>query len=198
MEWFRPVAGVGGGATAVAGEAAGVWATPAGASLGLAPGGGASREAGEREVAAGLAGTGPSGRSEAVGCGPGGGEGTGVAGGQGERMLAGRAGGAAGGSGSGEGSRAVRVRGPKSDVHTRWSLITMNVDGGDMEELGRGLAETAGKGDIHGGVVLLQDVRLEGRCAAGSVHEGLERLTGLKGELAPGPRAKDGQGKREK
>ena len=44
----------------------------------------------------------------------------------------------------------------------------------------------------------MQDVRLEERWAASSVHEGLERLTGLKGELAPGPRAKDDQRKKEK
>ncbi len=68
------------------------------------------REEGEREGVVGLEGTGPNVRLVAVGCGQGGEEGIGVAGGQDAGTLARWAGGAAGGSGSGEGRRAAGAR----------------------------------------------------------------------------------------
>jgi hypothetical protein len=64
--------------------------------------------------------------------------------------------------------------------------------------LGRSLAAAACKGGTHGGAVLLQDVRLEGRFVAATVKESLERLPGLKGTAVPGPRTTGPQGVKEK
>ena len=115
-------------------------------------------------------------------------EGTGVAQRQTGGLGAGVAGGTVGDSGSGARQRGVRNRGQAPRASSRWSLITMNVDGGAMDELGRSLAAAACRGGAHGGVVLLQDVRLEGRFVAATIKEGLERLPGLKGVAVPGPR----------
>jgi hypothetical protein len=56
-------------------------------------------------------------------------------------------------------------------------------------EVGRWLGATARKGGTHGGVVLLQDVRREGKFAVSIIQEGLASLYGLKGKLSAGPRA---------
>ena len=115
-------------------------------------------------------------------------------GGRSEDYPRGGAGGEAGGPGSGERMRAARDRGKEPHTPSRWSIISMYVDGGALDELGRSLAAAACKGGAHGGVVLLQDVRLEGRFAAATVQESQKRLPGLRGVVALGPRMTGHQG----
>ena len=108
-----------------------------------------------------------------------------------------RAAGASGGEGTGLARRRRRRRAVDRG-HTVWSILSLNLDGGDLSEIGRWLSATARKGGTHGGVVLLQDVRREGKFAVPVIQEGLAPLPGLKGELSEAPRAGGRQGVAEK
>ncbi len=97
----------------------------------------------------------------------------------------------AAGAGGGEGTGLARRR-RRREVdrgHTVWSILSQDLDGGDLTEVGRWLGATARKSGTHGGVVLLQDVRREGKFAVPIIQEGLASLPGLKGELSAAPRA---------
>ena len=83
-----------------------------------------------------------------------------------------RAAGASGGEGTGLARRRRRRRAVDRG-HTVWSILSLNLDGGDLSEIGRWLGTTARKGGTHGGVVLLQDVRREGKFAVPIIQEGL-------------------------
>ncbi len=142
-------------------------------------------QVGEFEGASGPGGSESSGSHDTGGDCPGEEEGTGVARRQFGGLGAGVAGGKEGDPGSGARKRVVRDRGKAPHAPSRWSIISMNVDGGALDELGRSLAAAACKGGAHGGVVLLQDVRLEGRFVAATIKESAAvprpRTTGLKG-----------------
>ena len=77
-------------------------------------------------LAAGPAGSGSSGQHGAGAEGAGGGEGTGLA-------------------------RRRRRAADRGNTVTVWSVLSQNLDGGDLTEVGRWLGATARKGGTHGG-----------------------------------------------
>ena len=81
-----------------------------------------------------------------------------------------------GGGGEGTGLARRRRRRAVDRGHTVWSILSQNLDGGDLSEVGRWLGVTARKGGTHGGVVLLQDVRREGKFAVPIIQEQSQEL----------------------